>query len=75
MNAHIRRYALTVTLYLFSTGLSFAGAETGVYLGASVGSADLDVLTDSIDFDDSDTGYKVFAGFNFGWIPLIDISA
>lgn len=51
-----------------------AGAESGFYLGGSLGSANLDFSTVDVNFDDDDTAYKIFAGYNFGIIPLIDIA-
>jgi len=60
---------------------TMAGTESGFYLGAGVGASyvgdiNLDQLGTSTDlnFDGSDTGWKVFAGFNFGWIPLVDLA-
>lgn len=51
-----------------------AGQESGPYIGASIGSADLNFDSDPIDFDDDDDAYKIFAGYNFGVIPLIDLA-
>lgn len=51
-----------------------AGQESGLYLGGSIGSADLSFDEESIDFDDDDTGFKLFGGYNFGGIPLIDLA-
>lgn len=56
------------------TGLVHAGAESGIYIGGSIGSAGLDVSTESIDFDDDDSGYKIFAGYNLGFIPIVDVA-
>lgn len=51
-----------------------AGAESGPYIGASIGQASLDFSKDDVDFDDDDTAFKIFAGYNFGVIPLIDLA-
>ncbi len=48
----------------------FAGAESGFYLGLGAGDS---TVKDS-DFDESDTGYKVFGGYNIGFIPLVDFA-
>lgn len=62
---------------------ALAGSDSGLYLGASIGEAQLDFDDDlpdandvdvNIDFDDEDTAYKIFAGYNFGVIPLIDLA-
>lgn len=45
-----------------------ASAESGWYLGASVGNSDLgfqDTDISSIDIDDNDIGYKLFTGLKF----------
>ena len=54
--------------------LATAGAKSGPYLGASLGQASLDFSKGIVDFDDDDTAYKIFAGYNFGVIPLIDLA-
>ena len=38
-------------------------ADNGLYLGAGVGQANVDVDTEPIDVDGDDTGYKLIAGF------------
>ncbi|AFU98343.1 porin family protein [Simiduia agarivorans] len=53
---------------------AFAGDETGFYLGGSVGSSQLSYKGDGSSIDDDDVGYKVFAGYNFGLIPLINLA-
>ena len=55
-------------------GLAMAGAKSGPYLGASLGQASLDFSKGIVDFDDDDTAYKIFAGYNFGVIPLVDLA-
>lgn len=63
-----------------SVNNAYAGSDSGVYVGGSIGSADLDYSDDSpslngFDFEDNDTGFKAFIGYNFGLLPLIDIAA
>lgn len=56
---------------------AMAGAETGFYLGAGAGMAsigDLDSDLGNVDFDEDDLGWKVFGGYNFGWIPFLDLA-
>ena len=55
-------------------GTASAGKETGPYIGGSLGWSAFDVSSDSVDFNDDDLGYKIFAGYNFGVIPLLDLA-
>jgi hypothetical protein len=64
-------------LFVFLTGfflglptLAVAGADSGFYIGAGVGDAS---VKDS-GFDESDSAYKIFGGYNFGVIPLVDLA-
>lgn len=57
-----------------------AGAESGLYIGGGIGNASVEA-TDSnpvdgsdLDFDESDAGFKVFAGYNFGLLPLLNLA-
>lgn len=61
--------------------VAVAGTESGFYLGGSVGQAkvgDIDADTigsgSNLNFDGTDTGWKAFAGYTFGWIPLVDLA-
>lgn len=65
-------------LLLSLSSIAVAGSDSGFYLGGSVGTADHDASfrdgdTD-INFDDDDAGYKIFAGYNFGLVPFIDLA-
>lgn len=53
-----------------------AGSDSGIYVGGSVGSTTTSFSygDDLSNFDSDDTGYKIFAGYNFGLVPLIDIA-
>jgi hypothetical protein len=69
--------ASTVLLAALTSTPAFAGADSGFYLGAGVGQAsasDIDIEGQELNFDGDDTGYKALVGFNFGWIPLIDLA-
>ena len=59
-------------LLLASPAAVFAGADSGFYIGAGVGDAGFEV--EDSNFDDSDTAYKVFGGYNIGFIPLVDFA-
>jgi hypothetical protein len=66
---------LVVWLALLSlAGVANAGKETGPYIGGSLGWSAIDVSSDSADFNDDDLGYKIFGGYNFGVIPLLDLA-
>lgn len=63
-----------------AAGGAWAGAESGFYIGGSVGNASVEASDSSFNtdadltFDESDSGYKLLAGFNFGIIPLINLA-
>ena len=59
---------------LLMSSPAWAGGETGIYIGGSLGSAQLDVSYSGVDFDDNDLAYKIFLGYNFGIIPFIDLA-
>lgn len=64
MNKNTFRGLLAITL-LSPIGIAAAG-EQGFYLGASVGQATLELPSDpSLEFDENDTAYKVFGGYNW----------
>ncbi len=47
-----------------------AGSDSGFYIGAGAGGAPVEM----VDFDENDLAYKVFGGYNFGLIPLVDVA-
>ena len=57
-------------LVLTVPAVSFAGSESGFFLGIGAG----DATVKSGDFDESDSAYKVFGGYNFGVVPLVDLA-
>ena len=61
-------------ILLLVAGTAWAGGESGLYLGGSLGSASLDVSDGGVTYDDNDTAYKIFGGYNFGIIPLINLA-
>jgi len=65
------------TLFIFAAAsiLTFpattlAGADSGFYVGAGVGDASVEAGS----FDESDSSFKIFAGYNIGFIPLVDFA-
>jgi opacity protein-like surface antigen len=66
---------LTSLLFsFFLTSTAFAGAESGVYIGAGVGNSNIKGPVDDENFDADATGYKLILGYNFGVVPLIDLA-
>jgi hypothetical protein len=63
-------FACTLGLVLSLPTAAFAGSESGFYLGAGLGQTDIEIS----DFDESDSAYKIFGGYNFGVVPLIDLA-
>lgn len=61
-------------LFLLLSSTAWAGGETGLYLGGSLGSAGLDVSDGAVEYDDDDLGYKIFLGYNFGIVPLVNLA-
>ena len=61
-------------VFLSIPGLASAGAESGIYLGGSLGYTMIDFENIPVTGDDNDAGYKVFAGYNFGLVPFLDLA-
>lgn len=66
MERHIFR-ALTISVLLSMFASPLTHAETGLYIGGSLGNSQVGYKDpeDDLDFDGDDTGYKLFAGFQF----------
>jgi hypothetical protein len=60
---------LSVTSLALPTA-AIAGANSGFYIGAGAGSTS---ITDT-GFDESDSGGKIIAGYNIGFIPFVDFA-
>lgn len=59
---------------LLASSAAWAGGDSGLYIGGSLGSAGLDVSSGSVSYDDNDTAYKIFGGYNFGLVPLVNVA-
>lgn len=59
-------------VFLSISSSAMAGKDSGFYIGGSIGQTSLDV--EEFNFDDTDNGYKLFAGYNFGLVPMFDIA-
>lgn len=70
---------IVAPLFLMLSSLplvSWAGSESGLYVGASIGqtSVEADFGDDGINkVNDDDNGYKILFGYNFGVLPLLDL--
>jgi len=69
-NKHTLLLAFISGLFMIVPVNSYAGADSGFYIGAGVGGAPVEV----VDFDESDFAYKIFGGYNFGYVPLVDLA-
>lgn len=67
----VSSFALIVLLV---SSTAWAGGKTGLYLGGSLGSAGLDVSDGAVKYDDNDTAFKIFAGYNVGIVPLVNLA-
>jgi len=75
MHFRIISVLIGITLFLWLPLTALAGGKTGFYLGAGVGRMDVkDTTSTDDDFSAYDAGYKIFAGYNFGKIPLVDLA-
>lgn len=59
-----RRPLLASSLLAFTLLAPFGAhaADNGFYIGGSIGQANVDVQDTAFDFDEDDTGYKIFVG-------------
>ena len=59
---------------LAAPSLSWAGTDSGFYVGGSIGQASISADEVSLEIDDSSTAYKIMVGYNLGLIPLFDFA-
>jgi hypothetical protein len=76
--SHITTSIFLPVAVLFSSA-GIAGSESGFYIGGSVGSSTIELdgqtpTDESFSFSEDDATYKIFGGYNFGIIPLIDLA-
>ncbi|MBY5983248.1 porin family protein [Halomonas sp. DP5Y7-2] len=73
MSRIMRRMTLAgvvMGLALMASTHCVAGGSTGLYVGIGAGQ-----IQGDDDFDDEASAAKVFAGYNFGWLPFLDLGA
>jgi len=61
-------------LLISCSAASWAGSDSGLYIGGSVGSSGLDTQISEVNFNEDATGYKVILGYNLGLVPLVDLA-
>ncbi len=66
-------------LMMGASSWAVAGSDSGFYVGGSLGTASVDYSENDpdigeVNFDDDDSAYKVFAGYNFGLVPFLNIA-
>jgi outer membrane immunogenic protein len=71
--------SILLTSVLFITNTAMAGSESGLYIGGSIGQATVKASGqtpggDDFNYNEDDGGYKIFIGYNFGVIPLVDLA-
>lgn len=55
--------------------VSWAGSDSGIYIGASIGQTSVeDDFNSSFNVKDDDNGQKIFFGYNFGVVPFLDLA-
>jgi len=64
---------LLPVMVILSSTTALAGSDSGFYLGGSVGNATVNDTVNNLDYSESDSGYKIYLGYNFGIIPLLDL--
>ena len=70
-NKKIRTFLLCISgAFLVTPSTVVAGTDSGFYIGAGAGDASIKEGA----FDASDTAYKILAGYNIGFIPLVDFA-
>ena len=78
MDMKLPKPLLAAVALVFSLTPFMANADSGFYVGGGIGGATLEADVGDIDFggltsfDEDDTGFKVFAGYNFD-LPVVNL--
>ncbi len=59
---------------LGASTIAWSGGESGFNVGGSLGTAGIDIDYEDVSYDDDDTAYKIFTGYNIGAVPAIDLA-
>ncbi len=70
---------MSAAALLCAAGAVHAGSDSGIYVGGSIGNANVDYSDNILNlgklkFDDDDVGYKAFVGYNLGIIPFLNLA-
>src|SRR5690606_14164384 len=70
------RTSAAVLALLLLPGPLLAGTDSGLYAGFGLGRASIELdPAEGFGFDDDDAAWKLVGGYNYGWIPLVDLAA
>ncbi len=64
----------SAALLLAASAASWAGSDSGLYIGGSLGTSAINAGVDDVKLDEDATGYKLILGYNFGLVPLVDLA-
>jgi hypothetical protein len=70
----MRLSAIALLTIAASGPASVLAAESGFYLGGGVGQSTFKDDASNIDFDENATGWKAFAGYRIGALPILDFA-
>jgi OmpA-OmpF porin, OOP family len=65
---------LAIALSLGYAGTAAAEEETGFYAGIGLGQSTIENDEDGIDFDEDDTGFKLFGGYQFNEFIAVELA-
>lgn len=65
------RKSVLLSLVLLGCGSTAMAADNGIYVGGSLGQANVELQEGAVDFDGDDTGFKVIAGIRpLDWLAV-----
>ena len=65
------RKSVLLGVLLLGCGSTAIAADNGIYVGGSIGQANVEIREGLVDFDDDDTGFKVIAGIRpLDWLAV-----
>ena len=77
-NMNLRKCVLSIAVLAAGFSSLCAVADSGVYIGGGIGSAELKDSTGNpggVDFKENDTAWKGFVGYNLDALPLLKFAA
>lgn len=67
------RTIIATALCAFASTNTYAGAESGLYLGGGLGQSKMEFSELGESYSIEDSGFKAILGYNFGVLPLLDL--